>query len=232
LPLKKLSINQIVKRLKAQSDPAAVEGMARFGINPKKTLGVSIPAIRKIAREVGHDHRLAAQLWASGIHEARILATLVDDPVEVTGTQMEMWVNDFDSWDVCDQCCSNLFDKTPMAYEKAHAWSSRNEEFVKRAGFVLMATLAVHDKKASNSQFESFLPIIERESTDERNFVKKAVNWALRQIGKRNLVLSRHALKTAKQIRRKTSKTAQWVASDAIRELTSDSVRKKLQNRR
>jgi 3-methyladenine DNA glycosylase AlkD len=230
--LRKMDFNDIVKRLKAQSNQTAVEGMARFGINPRNTLGVSIPVIRKLAREAGRDHRLAAQLWASGIHEARILATLVDDPREVTEAQMEIWVKDFDSWDVCDQCCSNLFDKTPLAYEKAHAWSSRSEEFVKRGGFVLMATLAVHDKKAGNSQFERFLPIIVRESTDERNFVRKAVNWALRQIGKRNVALNRLALKTAKQIQGKNSKTAQWVASDAIRELTSDNVRTRLKKGR
>jgi 3-methyladenine DNA glycosylase AlkD len=230
--LRKLEFNEIVTRLKAHANRAAVEGMARFGINPKNTLGVSIPVIRKLAREAGRDHRLAAQLWASGLHEARILASMVDDPREVTEKQMESWVEDFDSWDVCDQCCSNLFDKTPLAYEKAYAWSSRNDEFVKRAGFVLMATLAVHDKKADDSQFEGFLPIIERESTDERNFVRKAVNWALRQIGKRNLALNRLALTAAGQIQRKNSKTARWVASDAIRELTSDKVRKKLKKKR
>jgi 3-methyladenine DNA glycosylase AlkD len=227
-----MDFNELVKRLKAHSNQAAVQGMARFGINPKNTLGVSIPFIRKLAREAGRDHRLATQLWDSGIHEARILATMVDDPREVTETQMEEWVKDFDSWDVCDQCCSNLFDKSPLAYQKAHAWSSRNDEFVKRAGFALMATLAVHDKKASNSQFQSFLPTIERESTDERNFVRKAVNWALRQIGKRNLALNRLALRTAKQIQRKDSPTARWVASDAIRELTSDNVRNKLRKGR
>jgi 3-methyladenine DNA glycosylase AlkD len=216
--------NELVKRLRAHSNQAAVEGMTRFGINPKNTLGVSIPFIRKLAREAGRDHQLARQLWASGIHEARILATMVDDPRQVTETKMEGWVKDFDSWDICDQCCSNLFDKSPLAHQKAHAWSSKNAEFVKRAGFVLMATLSVHDKKASNSQFQRFLPTIERESTDERNFVKKAVNWALRQIGKRNLALNRLALKTAKQIQRKNSPAARWVASDAIRELTSDNV--------
>jgi 3-methyladenine DNA glycosylase AlkD len=224
--------NELVKRLRAHSNQAAVEGMTRFGINPKNTLGVSIPFIRKLAREAGRDHQLARQLWASGIHEARILATMVDDPRQVTETQMERWVKDFDSWDICDQCCSNLFDKSPLAYQKVHAWTSKNAEFVKRAGFVLMATLAVHDKKASDSQFQRFLPTIERESTDDRNFVKKAVNWALRQIGKRNLALNRLALKTAKQIQRKNSPAGRWVASDAIRELTSDNVRRKLKKSR
>jgi 3-methyladenine DNA glycosylase AlkD len=202
--------------------------MARFGINPKNTLGVSIPVIRGMAKEVGRDHRLAQQLWASGIHEARILAAMIDDPHQVTATQMESWVKDFDSWDVCDQCCSNLFDKTTLAHQKAREWSSRKEEFVKRAGFVLMASLAVHDKKASNSQFRSYLPVVERESTDERNFVRKAVNWALRQIGKRNLSLNRLALNTAERIQKKNSRSAKWIASDAIKELTSASVQKKL----
>jgi 3-methyladenine DNA glycosylase AlkD len=228
----RMNYDQVINRLKAHSNSAAVEGMARFGINPTNTLGVSIPVIRKMAREIGRDHLLAQQLWASKIHEARILAAMIDDSQEVTATQMEGWVKDFDSWDVCDQCCSNLFDKTPSAHHKAFEWSSRKEEFVKRAGFVLMASLAVHDKNASNSHFQGFLPIIERESTDERNFVRKAVNWALRQIGKRNLPLNHLALKTAKQIQKKDSRSARWIASDAIRELTSASVRKKLRESR
>jgi 3-methyladenine DNA glycosylase AlkD len=157
---------------------------------------------------------------------------MIDDPHRVTATQMESWVKDFDSWDVCDQCCSNLFDKTTVAHQKALEWSARKDEFVKRAGFVLMACLAVHDKEASNSQFERFLPVVVRESTDERNFVKKAVDWALRQIGKRNLSLNRLALKTAKQVQKKNSRSARWIASDAIKELTSISVQKKLQKSR
>jgi 3-methyladenine DNA glycosylase AlkD len=227
-----MNFDEVIERLRAHSDSAAVRGMARFGINPINTLGVSIPLIRNIARQIGRDHDLAQRLWASGIHEARILATMVDHPQEVTASQMESWAKDFDSWDVCDQCCSNLFDKTPVAHEKAREWSSRKEEFVKRAGFTLMATLAVHDKKASNSQFERFLPIIERESTDERNFVRKAVNWALRQIGKRNLRLNGLAINMAKQIEKKNSRSARWIASDAIRELTSASVQRKLRKNR
>jgi 3-methyladenine DNA glycosylase AlkD len=227
-----MDFDEVIERLRAHSDSAAVQGMARFGINPINILGVSIPLIRNLAKQIGRDHDLAQRLWASGIHEARILATMVDYPQEVTARQMESWVKDFDSWDVCDQCCSNLFDKTPSAHEKACEWSSRKEEFVKRAGFTIMATLAVHDKKASNSQFERFLPIIERESTDGRNFVRKAVNWALRQIGKRNLRLNRLAINTAKQIEKKSSRSARWIASDAIRELTSASVQRKLRKNR
>ena len=227
-----MNYDEVIDRLNAQSDASAVEGMARFGINPTNTLGVSIPVIRKIAKETGSDHNLAQRLWRSKIHEARILAAMIDDPEEVTETQMEGWVKDFDSWDVCDQCCSNLFDKTANAFQMARKWSSRNEEFVKRAAFALMAALAVHDKNSTNAQFQSLLPIIERESTDERNFVRKATNWALRQIGKRNMQLNRLALKTARQIQKKNSKSARWIASDAIRELTSASVQKKLRKNR
>jgi len=223
-----MQYKEILKRLKSLSDPKAVEGMARFGINPKNTYGVSIPNLRMISKEIGRDHSLAQQLWSSGIHEARILAGMIDDPGMVTEEQMESWVKDFDSWDVCDQCCSNLFDKTEFAYQKAFEWSERNEEFVKRAGFVLMATLAVHDKKATDEELLKFLPLIKRESTDDRNFVKKAVNWALRQIGKRNVSLNKAAIKTAKKIQGIDSKSARWIASDALRELTSEAVQKRL----
>jgi 3-methyladenine DNA glycosylase AlkD len=220
--------SDILDKLKALSDPKAVEGMARFGINPENTYGVSIPNLRKIARETGKNHALAQELWASGIHEARILASMIDDPRMATEEQLEIWVKDFDSWDVCDQCCINLFDKTGFAYRKAVEWSERDEEFVKRAGFVLMARLAVCDKKAANNQFEVFLPIIRREASDNRNYVKKAVNWALRQIGKRNTDLNRKAIETAEEIQKTDSRSARWIASDAIRELTSASVQKRL----
>jgi 3-methyladenine DNA glycosylase AlkD len=221
---------KIMSKLEAFSDPKAVEGMARFGINPKNTYGVSMPNIRKIAKETGRNHILAQQLWDSGIHEARILACLVDDKDMVSEKQMENWVEDFDSWDVCDQCCSNLFDRTEFAYEKAVEFSRRKEEFVKRTGFVLMAALAVHDKEASDGEFLKFLPIIKREAEDERNFVKKAVNWALRQIGKRNRNLNKAAVKTAREIMQIDSKSAKWIASDALRELTSPAVQKRLKS--
>ena len=214
-----MQAKEILKQLKSLRNPHNVAGMARFGINPRNTLGVSIPQLRGIARHAGKDHRLARELWASGIHEARILAALVDDPARVTEAQMERWVKDFDSWDVCDQVCSNLFDKTAYAHRKAVAWSKRDEEFVKRAGFVLMAALAVHDKSAPDAAFRKFLPLITRGATDERNFVKKAVNWALRQIGKRNAALNRAASATAREIQRIDSRAARWVAADALREL-------------
>jgi 3-methyladenine DNA glycosylase AlkD len=205
-----------------------VAGMARFGINPKNTYGVSIPDLRRIAKELGRNHVLALQLWGSGIHEARILASMIDDPQKVTSTQMERWVRDFDSWDVCDQCCRNLFDKTAIARTKVIEWSSRKEEFVKRAAFALMAALAAHDKTADNAQFKRFLKIISVQSNDERNFVKKAVNWALRQIGKRNSDLNEAAIAAAKEIQEHPSKAARWIASDALRELTSQAVQQHL----
>ena len=224
-----MQYDDILEKLKSLSDPKAVVGMARFGINPENTLGVSIPNLRKIAKETGKDHLLAQQLWASGIHETRILASMIDDPRVVTEEQMESWVKDFDSWDVCDQCCMNLFDKTSLAYHMVMEWSAREEEFVKRASFAMMACLAWHDKKADDKQFEPFFPLIMREAPDNRNFVKKAVNWALRQIGKRNLSLNKKALETAGEIQGMDSKSAKWIASDAIRELTSQAVRTRLQ---
>jgi len=223
--------NTLIDKLKSLSDPEAVAGMARFGINSKNTYGVSIPVLRKMAKEIGRNHLLAQRLWNSGVHEARILAGMIDSPEEVTEKQMERWVKDFDSWDVCDQVCSNLFDRTQFAHKKAMDWSKRGEEFVKRAGFVLMAALAVHDQGVGGKEFLKFLPIIKREARDERNFVKKAVSWALRQIGKRNLHLNQKAIKTAKEIRGIESKSAKWIASDAIRELTSETVQKRLRMR-
>ena len=206
-------------------------GVVQFGINPSNTYGVSIPKLRELARQIGRNHRLAQRLWSSGVHEARMLAALIDSPERVTEQQMESWVKDFDSWDVCDGCCGNLFDKTEFAYSKAVAWSKRPEEFVKRAGFVLMAQLAVHDKEANDRKFDNFFSIIRREATDHRNFVKKAVNWALRQIGKRNRHLNQLAVETAKEIRNIDSKAAKWIAADALRELTSAAVQMRLRGR-
>jgi 3-methyladenine DNA glycosylase AlkD len=213
--------DEIVKKLKSLSNPEAAAGMARFGINPENTYGISIPNLRRMAKEIGKNHRLAQELWDSGIHEARILAGMIDEPESVTKKQMEDWVKDFDSWDVCDQVCMNLFEKTGFAYQKAVEWSKRDEEFVKRAGFVMMARLAVSDKKAEDKMFLKFFPIIKKESTDNRNFVKKAVNWALRQIGKRNINLHKLSIKTAEEIQKIGSKSAKWIAADAIKELKS-----------
>ena len=224
VPSEPVSVNSILRDLRALSNPKNLAGMARFGINPKNTLGVSVPQIREMARKAGKNHALAEQLWKSGIHEARILAGFVDEPQLVTEKQMESWVSEFDSWDVCDQVCGSLFDRTKLAYEKAEEWSTRKEEFVKRAGFALMAYLAVHDKKTSNDVFAKFLPMIKRGSDDDRNFVKKAVNWALRQIGKRNLALNKLAVRTAKEIQKMEPRSAKWIASDALRELTDEKV--------
>ncbi|MBA7620480.1 hypothetical protein ES703_27830 [subsurface metagenome] len=223
-----MQCNDVLEKLNALSDPKALAGMARYGINPENTYGVSIPNLRKMAKEVGIDHALAQQLWVSGIHEARILASMIDDPKMATEEQLERWVKDFDSWDVCDQCCSNLFERTEFAYQKALEWSSSDKEFIKRAGFVLMARLAVSDKKAVDIKFELFLPLIKREAGDNRNFVKKAVNWALRQIGKRNLNLNKKAIEIARGIQQMDSRSAKWIASDALRELTSQAVQEGL----
>ena len=193
--------------------------MARFGIKTDRALGISVTDLRRLGREIGKDHDLALELWASGIHEARILASIIDEPTQVTQAQMEAWAAGFDSWDLVDQCCGNLFDKTPWAWDKALEWSERDEEFVKRAGFALMAWLAVHDKSASNASFAPFFPAIERASGDDRNFVKKAVNWALRQIGKRNATLRRQAVAAARRIAKQEARSARWIARDALREL-------------
>jgi 3-methyladenine DNA glycosylase AlkD len=222
--------NEILERLKALSNPEAVQGMARYGINPENTYGVSIPNLRAIARETGRNHLLAQQLWASGIHEARILAGMIDDPKIVSEEQIGRWVKDFDSWDVCDQSCMNLFEKTEFAYRKAVDWSRREEEYVKRAGFVMMARLAVSDKKADDAQFEKFFPLIREGAADDRNFVKKAVNWALRQIGKRNHSLNLKAIEVARDISKMDSRSARWIASDALRELTGEAVQERLRS--
>ena len=225
------NFNDIIEKLKSVSNPDSVEGMARFGITPENTFGVSIPNLRVIAKETEKNHALAQQLWESGFRETMILASMVDEPEMVTQEQMEEWVLDFDYWEICDQCCMNLFEKTGFAYEKAIEWSSRGEEFVKRAGFVMMARLAVSDKKADDNQFEQFFPIMLREADDERNFVKKAVNWALRQIGKRNLALNVRGIETAKEMQKIDLKSARWIASDAIRELSGEAVQKRLRNK-
>lgn len=223
-----MTANQILARLKKLANPANVEGMARYGINPENTYGVPVPALRAIAKEAGKDHRLAGELWKSGNHEARIIAPLVEEPSRVTERQAERWVRDFDSWDICDQCCNNLFRKTAFAHDKAAEWCARDEEFVRRAGFALVASLAVHDKDAPDSRFTPHLSAVRRGATDERKYVKKAVNWALRQIGKRNRALNRRAIATAEKVAALDSKAARWIASDALKELRSDAVQERL----
>lgn len=214
-----MKAGELVIILRNHANPINVAGMARYGISTRNTLGVSIPFLRNLARAHRRQHVLALELWAADIHEARILATLVDDPACVTPAQMEAWVKDLDSWDICDQLCNNLFRRTPYARDKALVWAKRKPEFIRRAGFVLMASLAVHDKAASDADFEPFFAAIRAGATDERNFVRKAVNWALRQIGKRNTTLCKRALVVAREIATLDSKAARWIAADAQREL-------------
>ena len=223
-----MKFEEIIKELESLSNPEDIEGMARFGIKTKKAYGVRMPELRRMARKTGKNHELAEKLWKHGYSETKIMASMIDDPQIVTEEQMENWVVEFDSWDICDQCCMNLFRKTPFAYKKVYEWSEREEEFVKRAAFTLIATLAVHDKKADDSEFEKFFPIIIRESTDDRNFVKKAVNWALRQIGKRNLNLNKKSIIIAEKINKENFKSAKWIAKDALRELKSEKIQEKL----
>ena len=223
-----MKYEEVFKKLKSLSNPKNVAGMARFGINPQNTFGISIPELRSLAKKIGKDHKLAQKLWNSKIHEARILAGMIDDSKLVNEKQMDKWAKDFDSWDVCDQICMNLFDKTLTAFKKSVGWTKDHREFVKRAGFALMACLAQHDKKSDDREFKKFFVAIKKEATDERNFVKKAVNWALRQIGKRNLNLNKVAIKTAKEIHKINSKTAKWIAADALKELQSKTVQKRI----
>ena len=222
------SVEEVLEKLKARARPDQLEGMARFAIVGKGRLGVSVPEIRRLAKEIGKDHELALELWKTGIPDARILAGMVGEPDKLTEEQMEDWVRAFDSWDVCDQVCMNLFEKTPLAVKKIHDWSLRDEEFVKRTAYALIACLAWHDKKAEDEKFIALFPVIKQGATDERNFVKKAVNWALRNIGKRNPSLNKAAIKLAKEIRQMDSKAARWIAANAIRELESDAVQKRL----
>ncbi|OGO37462.1 MAG: DNA alkylation repair protein, partial [Chloroflexi bacterium RBG_16_57_11] len=205
-------VEELLSELHALASPENVVGMAHYGINTHGTLGISIYELRRIAKTVQPSHELAEELWASGIHEARILASYLERPDWVSEEQMERWVLDFDSWDVCDQVVE-LFAGTPFAYAKVIAWSQRTEEFVKRAAFALIAELAAHDKNASDEKMAQFFPVIVGQATDGRNFVKKAVNWALRNIGKRNRELNRLAIETARQIQQIDDRTARWIAT-------------------
>jgi len=222
------NVADILAELRALGSPKHREGMSRFGIETAKAYGVSVVVLRKLARPYRRNHQLAHELWETGVHEARMLACMIDDPKQVTEEQMESWVVDIDSWDVCDGCCGDLFDRTPFAYHKAREWSARPEEFVKRAAFVIMAWSSVHDKQAADEVFLQMLPLIEREAGDDRNFVRKAVNWALRQIGKRNRALNAAAIDAAERIHAQGSRSARWIASDALRELRSERVQARL----
>lgn len=216
---------RLIKKLKDNANPKNVEGMARFGISAKNTFGISIPFLRNLAKKINKEyppsdrHLLSLKLWNSSFHEARILASLVDEPGLITEKQMDEWANDFDSWDVCDQVCMNLFDETKFFEKKIINWAKSDKEFVRRAAFTLIAVTAVHNKELTNKDFELYFSLIKKYSTDERNFVKKAVNWALRQIGKRNEYLRKQALRASYEILEIDNKAAKWIAKDAIKEL-------------
>ncbi len=213
------AVEEVIDLLKEKSNPTYLAGMKRFGIDSGRALGIPLPELRKLAKIIKKDHALALELWETGLHEARILASLIDDATQVTEQQIDAWVSDFYSWDLCDQVCGNLFDRTPFAVKKAKAYSADSREFVKRAGFVLMAEFAIHNKAAKDDVFIDFLPVIAREACDDRNFVKKAVNWALRQIGKRNEFLRQKAIETAEGIQTQNCKAAKWTAGNALNEL-------------
>jgi 3-methyladenine DNA glycosylase AlkD len=218
----------VLAKLHKLSRPDQLAGMQRFGMTIDRRLGISIPQLRKLANQIGQHHDLAIELWKSGMAEAMILAALIDVPEEVTSEQMDSWVADFNSWDVCDQVCMNLFDKTPLAWKKVFDWSEREEEYVKRAAFALIACLAWHDKTADDEQLLQYLPLIQQAADDERNYVKKAVSWALRHIGKRNASLHPHALQTANQLKQSENKTARWIGSDAIRDLNTEATLRRI----
>jgi 3-methyladenine DNA glycosylase AlkD len=214
--------------LRQNARPAELPGMARFGIKGENRLGLSVPAMRCIARSLGHDHDLALALWDTGIPDARIVAAMVAEPARLTSRQMDAWAKGFASWDVCDQVCANAFRASPLAWRKVQAWATRRDEFVRRAAFALLASLVVHDRQASDERFIAALPLIEAAAGDERNFVKKAVNWALRCVGKRNLALNAAAIAAARRIQQQGSRPARWIAADALRELTGEAVQTRL----
>ncbi len=227
-----MDYEDIIKKLHSLASPVNVQGMARFGINPHNNLGISIYQLRPLAKQIGTNHALALKLWNSQLHDARLLACFIEDPTKITSQQMDAWAADFDSWDICDQACTSLFDRSPLAYKKVFQWAEREEEFVRRAAFSLIAGLAVHDKTATEKDFDTFLTLCITYATDERNYVKKAVNWALRNIGKRTMTLNKEALKTAEKIKKIHSKSARWIASDAIRELTNQKTQEKLKRKK
>ena len=221
----------VLRELKQVADPKVRAKLAYFGVNVRKAYGITTPVLHAFARHIGKDQQLAEQLWSSGIHEARILATLIGEPEKITSPQMERWVRDFDSWDVVDSACCYLYAFAKPAWHKIHEWSTRRPEFEKRAAFSLAAYLSYKHKEAEDARFERFLSVIEREAHDERNFVRKAVNWALRNIGKRNLRLNKMAIRSAERIRQQNSRVARWIAADALRELKSEAVQARLRRK-
>ena len=225
------TLDEVLNKLNEKAKSDQLEGMARFGIVGDQRMGVSVPDMRRIAKDIGKNHQLALELWDTGIPEGMIVAGMVAEPDKLTEEQMEDWVVDINSWDICDQVCMNLFEKSPYAEQKIFEWSAREEEFVKRTAYALIACLAWHDKDASDQAFTKYFPVIKNGSTDDRNFVKKAVNWALRNIGKRNIELNQAAIQVAREIQAVDSKSARWIASNAIRELESDKVQERLRKK-
>ena len=221
----------VLRELKSLADPRVRQSMTYFGVNVPKAHGISVPVLHALSRRIGKDHKLAEELWASGIHEARLLAALIAESEKVTAKQMDRWARDFDSWDIVDCTCRYLYAFSAPAWRKVEAWSRRREEYVKRAAFSLAAYLSYIDKQSPDGRFKRFLRVIERESDDDRNFVRKAVNWALRQIGKRNLRLNRAAIRAAERIRLRGSRAARWIAADALRELRSPAVQARLRRK-
>ena len=227
-----MTADNVISLLKENADPEKVKGMARYGIITDNCLGLSLPFLRATAKTIGKDHQLALRLWATGIHEAMMLATMIADYKMIDNNMMESWVIDIDSWDICDCLCMTLFYKTPLVFDKISEWTQRNEEYVKRAGFVLMIGLVLHNKKLDDSVFKDYMLVIIRESTDERKMVKKGVNWALRQIGKKNINLNREAIRVAEiLLQNNKSKSSRWIAADALRELKSDAVQDRLERK-
>lgn len=222
------SLEEVLNQLKEQADPAQLDGMRRYGMATNNRLGVKVPEMRKIAKTIDQDHDLALALWETGVAEARIVAGMIADPLKLTEKQMDAWVKDIESWDVCDQLCMNLLEKSPYAHKKILEWSRRDEEFVRRAAYALIACLAWHDRQEGDDFFVSMLATIKKGSTDQRNFVKKAVSWALRNIGKRNIFLNHQAIRTAEEIAKIDSRSARWIATDALRELQSESIQARL----
>ena len=211
-------VDEILREMRSIASPIVLDGMERFGIRVENRVGLSVPQIRAIAKRHGHNQALAEELWNTGITDARILASLVGDPEAIHSSTMDRWARDFNCWTVCDACCCNLFDRAPYAWTKIRKWAPNDREFVRRAAFATLAGLAVHDKAADDSQFIDALKLIEAYAFDDRNFVRKAVNWALRNIGKRNARLLRDAIRSAEWIRAQDSRAARWIAADALRE--------------
>ena len=230
-----METRDVLQKLGSLGSPDNVAGMARFGIVTKKAFGVPAPELRGFAKEIRQTskdrHSFALELWKTGVHEARIIAYLIDDPKQLTNEQMDLWAADFDNWAITDGTCGHLFCRSQLAYGKVFEWSERDEEFIKRAGIVLAAWLAVHDKRASDEKIAELLPILERHAADDRNFVKKAVNWSLRQIGKRSQGLNKLAMEAAERIKKQNTRSTVWIASNALRELTSEKVRERLEAR-